>query len=85
MALTRNYRKAFSDWFRGKYKTVKIPSRDTIFDYWLDIRSNKFESLNHKKGGGGLGGADESWADDGSLVIEVSSVSASMCNQDHIH
>jgi len=34
----------FNDWFRSKYKTVKIPSRDTVFDYWLDTRTNKFES-----------------------------------------
>jgi len=29
-----DYRKAFSEWFRLKFKSVKIPSRDTIFDYW---------------------------------------------------
>ena len=39
-----DYRKVFSDWFRSKFKSVKIPSRDTIFDYWLDPRTNKFES-----------------------------------------
>ena len=39
-----DYLKMFNDWFRSKYKTVKIPSRDTVFDYWLDIRTNKFES-----------------------------------------
>jgi dynein heavy chain len=39
-----DYQKLFSEWFRSKYKTVKIPNRDTIFDYWLDPRTNKFES-----------------------------------------
>ena len=29
-----DYRKVFSEWFRGKFKSIKIPSRDTIFDYW---------------------------------------------------
>lgn len=38
-----DYRKQFSDWFRAKYKAVKIPSRDTIFDYWLDPKTIKFE------------------------------------------
>jgi len=38
------YKKLFSEWFRGRYKTVKIPSRDTIFDYWLDTKSVKFDS-----------------------------------------
>jgi dynein heavy chain len=39
-----DHRKNFSEWFRGKFKNIKIPSRDTIFDYWLDTRSCKFES-----------------------------------------
>lgn len=39
-----DYRKNFSDWFRGKFKSIKIPSRDTIFDYWLDPKTSKFES-----------------------------------------
>lgn len=39
-----DYRKIFSDWFRSRFKSVKIPTRDTVFDYWLDIKSNKFES-----------------------------------------
>jgi dynein heavy chain len=39
-----DYKKIFSEWFRGKFKTVRIPSRDTIFDYWLDLRTCKFES-----------------------------------------
>lgn len=39
-----DHRKNFSEWFRGKFKNIKIPSRDTIFDYWLDTRTCKFES-----------------------------------------
>lgn len=39
-----DYRKLFSEWFRGKFKAVKIPSRDTIFDYWLDLKTCKFDS-----------------------------------------
>ena len=37
-------RRIFSDWFRGRFKTVKIPSRETVFDYWLDPKTCKFES-----------------------------------------
>ena len=40
-----DYRKMFSDWFRSKFKSIKIPSRDTVFDYWLDAEgSGRFES-----------------------------------------
>jgi len=38
------YRKIFSDWFRQKFKSIRIPVRDTVFDYWLDLKNNKFES-----------------------------------------
>jgi dynein heavy chain len=39
-----DYRATFSNWFRATFKTVKIPSRDTVFDYWLDPATTKFES-----------------------------------------
>lgn len=39
-----DYRKIFSEWFRGKFKSVKLPNRDTVFDYWLDLKTSKFES-----------------------------------------
>jgi dynein heavy chain len=41
-----DHKKLFSEWFRGKYKAIKIPQRDTIFDYWLDPKTCKFESWN---------------------------------------
>jgi len=37
-------RKLFSDYWRDEYKDVKFPSRDTVFDYWLDPASNAFDS-----------------------------------------
>ena len=36
-------RKVFSDWWKSHFKQVRLPTRDTIFDYWLDSNSNKFE------------------------------------------
>lgn len=38
-----DHQKLFSDWFRAKFKTIKIPLRETVFDYWLDIKTMKFE------------------------------------------
>ena len=37
-------RKLFSDWWRSEFTDIKFPSRDTVFDYWLDPETNKFES-----------------------------------------
>ncbi|CAB1104525.1 unnamed protein product [Ectocarpus sp. CCAP 1310/34] len=35
-----DYRKTFSDWWRREFnKAVKLPSRDTIFDYFLSVEN----------------------------------------------
>jgi dynein heavy chain, axonemal len=36
-------RKLFSDWWRTEYRTVKLPTQYTVFDYWHDPTSNTFE------------------------------------------
>ena len=36
-------RKNFSDWWKSQFKQVRLPTRDTVFDYWLEPASNKFE------------------------------------------
>ena len=38
-----NYRNRFSDFWRGEYKAVRMPTRDAIFDYWLDPSTLNFE------------------------------------------
>jgi dynein heavy chain len=38
-----DYRSQFNEYWRGEWKSVKIPSRDTIFDYYLNPEENKFE------------------------------------------
>ncbi|DBA02158.1 TPA: hypothetical protein N0F65_004793 [Lagenidium giganteum] len=39
-----DYRKIFSEWWRGEFKTIKFPSRDTVFDYWLNPNTLNFDS-----------------------------------------
>jgi len=36
-------RKIFSEWWRQEFGRVKFPSRDTVFDYWLDLETINFE------------------------------------------
>ena len=38
-----DYKKIFSDYWRGEWKNVKIPNRETVFDYWLDPDSLSFD------------------------------------------
>ncbi|OQR84958.1 dynein heavy chain [Achlya hypogyna] len=37
-------RKLFSDWWRAEFKSVKVPIRDTVFDYYLNPQTLVFES-----------------------------------------
>lgn len=38
-----DYKIRFSDFWRGEFKTVKVPSRETVFDYWLDPNTLLFD------------------------------------------
>lgn len=33
----------FSKWWVAKFKTIKFPSQGTVFDYYIDPESKKFE------------------------------------------
>ncbi|XP_016077900.1 PREDICTED: dynein heavy chain 9, axonemal [Miniopterus natalensis] len=38
-----DYRVEFSKWWLTKFKTVKFPSQGTVFDYYIDPETKKFE------------------------------------------
>lgn len=38
-----DYKRLFSDWWRAEWRKIKFPSRDTVFDYWLDPEAHAFE------------------------------------------
>lgn len=38
-----DYRAEFSKWWLTEFKTVKFPSQGTIFDYYIDPETKKFE------------------------------------------
>uniref|UniRef100_G3NCH8 Dynein, axonemal, heavy chain 9 n=1 Tax=Gasterosteus aculeatus aculeatus TaxID=481459 RepID=G3NCH8_GASAC len=38
-----DYRVEFSKWWVAKFKTIKFPSQGTVFDYYIDPESKKFE------------------------------------------
>lgn len=39
-----DYRKVFSEWWRSEFKHVKVPTRDTVFDYYLNPTTLGFDS-----------------------------------------
>ncbi|KAL0596809.1 Dynein heavy chain 9, axonemal [Plecturocebus cupreus] len=41
--LLMDYRAEFSKWWLTEFKTVKFPSQGTIFDYYIDPETKKFE------------------------------------------
>ena len=40
----KDYRKVFSEWWKKTFRNVQFPSKDTIFDYWLDAENMVFDS-----------------------------------------
>ena len=41
-----DYRREFSSWWKNEWKTIKFPSKGTVFDYYVDLESVKFEEWN---------------------------------------
>lgn len=39
----KDYRKDFSSWWKEKWKTIKFPTKGTVFDYYVDIENTKLE------------------------------------------
>ena len=44
-----DYKKAFSDYWRSTWKNVRIPARETIFDYFLDSETNSFDQWKNSE------------------------------------
>jgi dynein heavy chain len=38
-----DHRLEFSKWWTTEFKTVKFPTQGTVFDYYIDPESKKFE------------------------------------------
>lgn len=38
-----DYRVEFSKWWVTEFKTIKLPSQGTVFDYYIDPETKKFE------------------------------------------
>lgn len=38
-----DYRRNFSNWWKDTWKTIKFPSKGTIFDYFVDPNTSKLE------------------------------------------
>ncbi|KAJ8599349.1 hypothetical protein CTAYLR_005359 [Chrysophaeum taylorii] len=40
----RDYRKLFSEWWKKTFRNVQFPSKDTVFDYWLNTETMTFDT-----------------------------------------
>jgi len=38
-----DYRVEFTKWWTTEFKTIKFPAQGTVFDYYIDNESHKFE------------------------------------------
>jgi dynein heavy chain len=39
----KDYKREFSNWWKDKWKTAKFPTKGTVFDYYVDLETNKLE------------------------------------------
>jgi len=39
----KDYKKEFSNWWKDTWKTIKFPSKGTVFDYFVDIDNSKWD------------------------------------------
>jgi len=39
----KDFGKEFSNWWKSEYKTVRFPSKGTVFDYYVDIENSTLE------------------------------------------
>jgi len=44
----RDYRKEFSNWFRGTFKPIKFPTKGLIYDYYVEFEDNKVNFVEWK-------------------------------------
>ncbi|KAH8071804.1 hypothetical protein JL720_11303 [Aureococcus anophagefferens] len=40
----KDCKRTFSEWWKKQFRNVQFPTKDTVFDYWLDTESMSFES-----------------------------------------
>ena len=43
----RDFRQEFSEYWRKTWKSVRIPSRETVFDYYLSTETNTLEPFKN--------------------------------------
>ena len=41
-----DYRVEFTKWWTTEFKTIKFPAQGTVFDYYIDHETHKFEPWN---------------------------------------
>ena len=41
-----DYRVEFTKWWTTEFKTIKFPAQGTVFDYYIDPETHKFEPWN---------------------------------------
>ena len=42
----RNYKQEFSNWWKDKWKVIKVQAKGTVFDYFVDTENSKLDDWN---------------------------------------
>lgn len=38
-----DYKRNFSNWWKGKFKTIKFPGKGTVFDWYVNYETSRLE------------------------------------------
>jgi dynein heavy chain len=72
-----DYKANFSNWWKNEFKSPKFPSKGTVFDYYMDLESNKPEGWEKMSDNEILSTIDTSKSIQSYTIPTVETISAS--------
>lgn len=79
------YKEQFSNWWKAEWKTIKFPSKGTIFDYYVDIENSKLEDWSKMSDSDIISTIDTSKSIQSYTIPTVETISASFLMKQYIN
>jgi dynein heavy chain len=79
-----DFKKNFSNWWKDKWKTLKFPTKGTVFDYYVDIENSKLEDWSKMSTTDIIATIDTSKAIPSYTIPTVDTISASFLMKQYI-
>jgi len=79
------YKEQFSNWWKNEWKTIKFPSKGTVFDYYVDIENSKLEDWSKISNSDIVATIDTTKSISSYTIPTVETISASFLMQQFIN